>query len=215
MGKTAIVVGATGLIGKNIISFLDKADHIEKIISITRREVKYPSPKIENRIVDFDSIEEFKDRLIGDFLFSCLGTTKKQAGSINAQRKVDLDYQLRIARLALENGVENYLLVSSSGADSKSSNPYLKMKGELEDQIKKLEFKSISIFRPSLLMGQRNEFRFGEKLGGYLLPLICSIPGLKKYRPIKGGEVAAKMVDVSRNPGTGIQKYVLDEIFLN
>ena len=143
-----------------------------------------------------------------------MGTTRKQAGSIAAQRKVDLDYQYRAAQLAAERGVGHYLLVSSSGANPKSANPYLQMKGELEEKVQQLPFERISIFQPSLLLGKRPEVRLGEKLGALLLPVLCTLPGLRRYRPIRGEEVAAKMVRVSRQPGASREWFKLDELFV-
>lgn len=213
MKKTAIVIGGTGLIGSNLIHKLEKADHIEKIISITRSRVKYESEKIQNKVINFEKMGEFKDYFSGDILFSCLGTTLKKAGSIKAQRKIDLDYQFQAAKLASENGVKNYVLVSSSGANPQSKNNYLKMKGELEKKVDSLGFHSITLFRPSLLVGKRNEFRLGEKIGSYLMPFLCILPGLKKYRPIKGEIVAEKMTEISSNELSGKIIFELDEIF--
>lgn len=138
MGKTAIVIGVTGLVGSALVDHLADADHSDKVIMFTRRPVKHSSIKVFNQVVDFDSLEDFASLLSSDYLFSCLGTTRKQAGSIKAQRKIDLDYQFNAARLAADNGVHHYLLVSSSGADEKSSNPYLQMKGELEQRVQSL-----------------------------------------------------------------------------
>jgi uncharacterized protein YbjT (DUF2867 family) len=126
------------------------------------------------------------------------GDDPQAAGSIAAQRKVDLDYQYYAARLAVDRGVRHYLLVSASGANTTSKNPYLRMKGELEEKVQTLPFGRISIFQPSLLLGNRVEVRFGETAGAVLLPILCTIPGLRRYRPIRGEEVAAKMVQVSR-----------------
>ena len=147
-------------------------------------------------------------------MFSCLGTTKKQAGSIEAQRVVDYDYQWQAAQLAAANGVKHYLLVSSSGANSGSKSAYMKMKGELESAVVQLGFERVSIFQPSLLVGEREDIRIGEKIGSSLLPALCKLPGLSKYRPIKGAQVAAKMVRVSNTDGAGVSRYVLDEIFI-
>lgn len=213
MKKTAIVIGATGLIGSNLINKLEKSAHIEKIISITRSPVKYESEKIENRIIDFQKMDEFKDCFTGDILFSCLGTTLKKAGSIKNQRKIDVDFQFEAAKYASENGVKNYILVSSSGANPQSKNQYLKMKGELEEKITHLDFKSLTFVRPSLLVGKRNEFRFGEKMGSCIMPFLCIVPGLKKYRPIKGEIVAEKMTEISKGELSGKKIFELDEIF--
>jgi len=213
MSNTAIVIGATGLVGSALVNKLASAKHVDKIITLTRRPVNHASSKVENHVVNFNHLEDSITLFKGDFLFSCLGTTRRQAGSIAAQREVDLEYQFKAAQLAAQNGVAHFLLVSSSGANDKSKNPYLKMKGELEQRIKLLPFKRISFFQPSLLMGPREEFRFGEKLGGLVLPVLCFIPGLRRYRPVSGEQVAEKMVRVSQQPGAPLEYFRLDEIF--
>lgn len=213
MPKTAVILGATGLVGGEIVEQLAKRKSIATVIAITRRAVKFESPKVANHVVDFDDLSAAAELFQGDLFFSALGTTRKQAGSIKAQRTVDLDYQLQAAKLAAQNGVDHYLLVSSSAADSSSKSAYLKMKGELEDAVLKLPFARISIFRPSLLLGERARFRAGEALGAKILPAICSLPGLRRYRPITGEQVAIKMVEASLNSGPSRQNYNLDEIF--
>jgi uncharacterized protein YbjT (DUF2867 family) len=213
LDDTAIVVGATGLVGSALTRRLADAAHVKKVVTPTRRPAPHPSPKVDNRVVDFDRLEDAPSLFEGTCLFSCLGTTRRKAGSIAAQRKVDLDYPYRAARLAAGHGVRHYLLVSSSGADANSRNPYLRMKGELEEKILALPFERISIFQPSLLLGARPEFRLGEKLGAMLLPMVGALPGLRRYRPIPGDDVAAKMVQVSRQPGPAREWLRLDEIF--
>lgn len=214
MSNTAIVIGATGLVGRALVNKLASADHIDNIITLTRRPVNHASSKVENHVVNFNQLADNASLFKGDFLFSCLGTTRSQAGSIAAQREVDLEYQFKAAQLAAQNGVPHYLLISSNGANDKSNNPYLKMKGELEQRILLLPFKRISLFQPSLLMGQRKEFRLGEKLGGLILPVLSFIPGLRRYRPIRGEQVAAKMVQVSQQEGSPLEYFRLDEIFI-
>jgi uncharacterized protein YbjT (DUF2867 family) len=213
MDKTAIVLGATGLVGRTLVDQLASAKHIETVITLTRRSAAHPSPKVFNHVVDFNQLEKYVSLFQGDFLFSCLGTTLRQAGSIEAQRQVDVDYQFQAARIAASNGVTHYLLVSSSGANASSNNAYLKMKGELEQQVQSLPFSRISIFQPSLLLGQRTESRFGETIGSLLLPILCLIPGLRRFRPIKAEQVAAKLVHVSDKKGQGIEWFKLDELF--
>jgi len=211
--KTAIVLGATGLIGQNLILKLAQQSHIKKVITVTRRAVEYSHSKIENQVVDFSLLEQYSQTFAGDILFSCLGTTKKQAGSTAAQRIIDVDYQLTAAQLAANNGVHEYFLVSSSGANPNSKNAYLQMKGELEEKIMSLGFKRICIFQPSLLLGERNHFRMGEKLGSWVLPTLCKLPILKRYRPIYGAQVATKMCEVSAQQKVGISRYTLDKCF--
>ncbi|MEH6577093.1 MAG: NAD(P)H-binding protein [Amphritea sp.] len=214
MGATAIVIGATGLVGRALVDQLADADHIISVITLTRRPAEHPSAKVQNQIVGFEHLDDYASLLRGDLLFSCLGTTRKQAGSLAAQRKVDLDYQYKAAKLAASQGVKHYLLVSSSGADIDSNNAYLQMKGELEQKIQALPFKRISIFQPSLLVGKRAELRVGEKLGDWVLSLLCVIPGLRRFHPIQGEQVAAKMIQVSQQPGCLLEWFRLDEIFI-
>ena len=214
MGKIAIVIGATGLVGRALVDHLASADHIGKIITLTRRSAMHSSSKVINQVVDFDHLEDYAELFNADLLFSCLGTTIKQAGSIAAQRKVDLDYQLKAAQLASNNGVEHYLLVSSSGANEQSNSAYLKMKGVLERKIKSLPFRRISIFQPSLLLGQRTDFRLGEKIASWVMSALCVIPWLRRYQPITGEQVASKMLMVSQKTGRSRELFRLDDIFI-
>jgi len=211
--KTAIVLGATGLIGQNLTKNLAEQTHIKKVIAVTRRAIDYSHPKIENQVVDFSLLEQYSQTFEGDILFSCLGTTKKQAGSTDAQRVIDVDYQFTAAKLAAANNVPEYFLVSSSGANPNSKNTYLQMKGELEEKIMSLGFQRIDIFQPSLLLGERNHFRLGEKLGSWILPTLCKLPILQRYKPIYGAQVAAKMCQVSVQKPVGITRYTLEECF--
>jgi uncharacterized protein YbjT (DUF2867 family) len=213
VNKTAVVIGATGLIGSNLITLLDEAEHISQVIVITRRPIEYVSKKVDNHVVNFDQLSEHQDLFAGDILFSCLGTTAKQAGSILAQRVVDLDYQYTAAKIAFEQGVSHYLLVSSSGADQGSLSAYLKMKGELEDKIQSLGFDHISILQPSLLLGKREQSRLAESLAGKLLPIICKLPLLRRYKPIHGTQVAEKMVMLSNAPKAKFERFQLDQVF--
>jgi len=215
MGKVAIVIGATGLVGRTLVEQLSNAEHTKKIITLTRTPTTFSSSKVFNHVIDFDKLEDYAELFNADFLFSCLGTTLKQAGSITAQQKVDLDYQLKAAQLAASNGVSHYLLVSSNGANVKSKSQYLTMKGLLEKKIKLLPFNRISIFQPSLLIGQRSDFRLGEKIGSWLMSPIRFIPGLRRFRPITGEQVAAKMALTSQQPGQQLEIFRLDEIFIS
>lgn len=211
--QTAIVLGATGLVGRSLVDQLARADHVDRVITITRRPAPSSSAKVTNHVVDFDRLNDFASLFNAQYLFSSLGTTRKQAGSIEAQRIVDLDYQLAAAQLAARNGVAHYLLVSSTGADADASNPYLKMKGELEQRVVELPFKRISIFQPSVLAGERDEPRVGERIGGLVLQGLRFFPGLRRYRPIRGDQVAARMIEVSKTPGPSREWFRLDEVF--
>ncbi|UBU49466.1 NAD(P)H-binding protein [Cobetia amphilecti] len=213
MGQTAIVIGATGVVGREVVAELIACEAIARVITLTRRPVPGDSDKVENHVVDFARLEDWAHCFQADLLFSCLGTTLKQAGSLEAQRRVDIDHQLSAARLAAAQGVTHYLLVSSSGANHASRNGYLRMKGELEVAIKALPFARISVFQPSLLVGERSEFRLGESLARYLLPVLTRLPGLQRYRPIRGAQVAARMVEVSQRQQQAHAVYRLEEVF--
>jgi uncharacterized protein YbjT (DUF2867 family) len=214
VNKRAIVIGATGLVGCALTDQLAEAEHIAEVTTLTRRPARHPSAKIKNHVMDFDDLDSCAELFSADYLFSCLGTTRKQAGSLAAQRRVDLDYQYKAAQLAVDNGVGHYLLVSSSGADASSTNPYLKMKGELEDKVTGLAFERISIFQPSLLLGPRVDFRLGETLASWVLPGLCRFPPLRRFRPITGQQVAEKMIYVSQQSGQALECFRLDEVFL-
>lgn len=160
------------------------------------------SNNIEQYIVDFDSLEASKDLFKGDVLVCTLGTTIKKAGSESAFRRVDYDYVVNLAQLAAENDVKHFIVISAVGTDKNSKVFYSKTKGEMEEAVKSLGFDSVSILRPSLLVGERSEFRFGEHLGIWLTkPIAWLIP--KLYRPIPATQVAAKIVSLcgDSNPG--------------
>lgn len=200
MGKTALIIGATGLIGKALVNELLAQDAIAKVITLTRRGMALDDERFENHQVDFSNLTAYTEYFQqADLLFSCLGTTKKEAGSIKQQRVVDLDYQYQAAEIAHGAGVDHYFLVSSSGASASSISPYLKMKGELENKVTALGFKHCVIFQPSLLLGEREHQRPGEFLAGKVMPLFAYIPLLKRFRPIRGSDVAKKMAHVAMN----------------
>lgn len=216
--KTALVIGATGLIGRHLVDELIASASFTRIIALTRKPLLIDSAKFDNHVVDFEHLDNFSDLFAADalstyVLFSCMGTTKKQVGSIAAQRRVDLDYQYHAAHIAREQGISEYFLVSSSGANANSPSAYLKMKGQLEEKILALDFPRSVIFRPSLLLGKRTEPRFVEDVAAKIMPLLKYIPLLKTYRPITGQQVAAKMTAIAEEEGRGQESYNLDQIF--
>lgn len=213
MGKRIIVLGATGLVGRHVVERLASEEAVATVVAVTRRPVTYTSAKVMNEVVDFEHLEAHRDLFRGDALCSCLGTTRRQAGSVSAQRRVDYDYQYMAACLAAENGVEHYLLVSSGGASAQARAAYPRMKGELEDAVAALGFARMSIFRPSLIVGTREDFRLGESIARYLLPVLATIPPLKKYRAIRGDVVADKIVRAALSAGPTRALYQFDEIF--
>ena len=199
MMKTAIVIGATGLIGKHLTKLLLANPAYSTVKVFVRRSLNISNPKLEEHIVNFDEIDKWKTKIIGDELFSAMGTTIRKAKSTSIQYKVDVTYQYEVAKAASENGVKSYSLVSSSGANAKSKLFYMRIKGELDEKVKQLSFNKIRIFRPSLLLGERPEKRFGEKAAENILKIVVPIfPFLKNQRPIEGEKVARAMI-VSAN----------------
>ena len=197
--KTAIVIGATGLIGNMLVKKLLNDDRYKSVKVFSRRSTGINNQKLEEHIADFDEIEKWKHKITGDELFSAMGTTIRKAKSTLIQYKVDVTYQYEVAKAASENGVSSYFLVSSSGANAKSKLFYMRIKGELDEKVKQLSFNKIRIFRPSLLLGERPEKRFGEKAAENILKIVVPIfPFLKNQRPIEGEKVARAMI-VSAN----------------
>ncbi len=213
MSKTAIVIGASGLVGGALVDELLAHPAFSRVTCITRQPLALKHDKLHNTVVDFEALDSVAEKFRGDCLFSCLGTTRKQAGSIAAQRRVDLDYQLTAARLAKQLGVSHYLLVSAMGASQHSANAYMKMKGELEEQVTLLGFARTSIFQPSLLTGQRAQKRTMEDLSAPLMGALCKLPPLRKFRPISGAELARAMRQCSLRDGKGLKRYTLQECF--
>lgn len=213
MAKTAVLIGATGLVGNELLNKLLSSEHYSKVVTLSRRDLAISHVKLVNHVIDFDKLTQYSELIKGDVFFSCLGTTLKQAGSVAEQRKVDFDYQFIAAQLAANNNIPHYCLVSSSGANAHSRSAYLKMKGALEVQVKQLNFAKCSIFQPSLLLGERKQFRAAEKIGSYIFPVITMLPFLKRYKPITGKQVAQKVHTVSIEQQAALSYYVLDELF--
>jgi uncharacterized protein YbjT (DUF2867 family) len=197
----AIVIGATGLVGKCLVRQLLDDSAYERVVVLARRSTETRHPKYEEHVVDFESPAAFSQWVRGNVLFSCLGTTRRQAGSVAAQRRVDYDYQLEVATMAAQNGVRCYVLVSSSGANERSLSAYMKMKGELELAVQALPFDSIQILRPGLLVGEREQSRLGEAISERALHVLNAVGLARSLQPISGDQVAAAMRRVAMLPG--------------
>jgi uncharacterized protein YbjT (DUF2867 family) len=215
MKKRALILGATGLVGGHLVKLLLDDDRYERLTVFVRRSPGILHPKLTEHIVDFDNPEAWEGLVTGDDLFSCLGTTIKKAGSQDAQHRIDYTYQYRTAKAAAEKGVTTYVLVSSSGANPHSRIFYSRIKGELDRDVRGLPFRTISILKPSVLMGEREEKRTGESLGVFLGKiLIPLIPPLRKYRPIPAETVAKAMIKAANDPDArDFSEYELEEIF--
>jgi uncharacterized protein YbjT (DUF2867 family) len=203
MLRTAMIIGATGLVGSEILNYLleDPGTGVVKIF--VRRPSGVTHQKLQEFIVDFDHINEWRQHLSGDVLFSALGTTIKQVGTREAQRVVDYDYQLRVAQSAKINGTQNYVLVSAANAHPKSHFAYTRIKGDLERDILKLGFRKTTIIRPGILKGPRQVKRFMEQMAGSALSYIPVIPGLEMLKPVSGKLVAHACVETAFDEKTG------------
>ena len=208
----ALVIGATGATGKDLVSQLLTDKGYDEVNVFVRRPLAVENPKLTTHIVNFDKPEEWKDLVKGDVAFSCLGTTLKAAGSKEAQRKVDYDYQYNFAKAAKENEVEDYILVSSYGAHPKSKIFYSRMKGELEQSIKDLHFNKLTIFQPGMLERKDSE-RTGEVLGGKIIKFANKFGVLTQQKPLPTEVLAKAMINSSKIKSYGYSKIKLGSIF--
>lgn len=208
----ALVIGATGATGKDLVQQLLNDKDFEKIDVFVRKPLDIQNEKLNTHVIDFEKPEEWKDLVKGDVAFSCLGTTLKDAGSKDAQRKVDFDYQYHFAKAARENDVDDYILVSAYGANPKSKIFYSKMKGELEEAVKKLHFSKITIFKPGMLE-RRNSERTGEVLGSRIIKFVNKLGLFESQKPLPTDILAKAMINSSKIKSNGYSSIKLGNIF--
>lgn len=211
--KTALLIGASGLVGSNVLKLLLDDPHCGSVIVFVRNTTDLEHPKLTENLIDFDNEENWRSLVKGDILFSALATTIRAAGSREAQYKVDFTYQFAFAKAAAENGVRDYVLCSSAGADPKSWFFYLRMKGELEEAVKNLGFDHISFIRPAQLQGRREEPRPREEWLLRMVRAMNAINFFKKYEPISGEQVARAMIQTGFEPESSLNIYKWREVF--
>jgi uncharacterized protein YbjT (DUF2867 family) len=210
---TALLIGATGLVGSKLLDRLLADARVSKVISLGRRPSGKTHSKLEEHVIDFEKPEAWSTLVRGDVAFSSLGTTARQAGSQAVQRRIDYDYQLMFATAAAKNGVPTYVLCSSSSADAEARVFYSRIKGELDRDVQKLGFTRVRIMRPSLLGGQRDATRPGEVIGGVVLNALNAVGIGRRYREIPGEVVAQAMLNAAFDPAAGARIFTLDEVF--
>jgi uncharacterized protein YbjT (DUF2867 family) len=213
MSRTALVAGASGLVGGHLLRSLLADAAYTRVVMLGRRQIETRHPKLEQRVVDFGALDAVTD-VAADDAFCCLGTTIKTAGSQEAFRKVDHDYVLAFARAGRRAGAAQFLLVTALGADPTSRIFYSRVKGEVEAAVRQLPYRGVQIFRPSFLMGHRAEGRLAERIA---LPIARAVAPLligplRRYRPIDAADVARAMVQIAKEAPRGPNVFEYDGI---
>ena len=197
--KTALVFGSTGLVGGHLLDQLIKNENYNKIKLFVRSEIIINDLKVEIVKTDFNNMQKHKEEMTGDDCYFCIGTTKQNSPDKDEYRRVELDLPKQIAQITKSNSVNSFVFVSSGYADPNSSGDYLKFKGLVEEELKRLSFNKLGIMRPSFLIGDRKEKRLGEKLGIFVFKLLSPLflGPLKKMKPIQSEKVAKAMIKIS------------------
>ena len=196
--KTALLFGSSGLIGGHLLNILIQNNDYNKIKIFVRSEPETIDSKIEIIKTDFNNLKKHIEDIKGDDCFFCIGTTKQNSPDKNEYKRIERDMPVEIAKIAKTNSVNSFVYVSSGFANPKNSGAYLRYKGEVEEELKRLNFTKLGIMRPSFLMGNRKEKRFGEKIGIFLFKLLSPLflGPLKKMKPIQSEKVAHAMINV-------------------
>ena len=199
--KTALLFGASGLVGNHLLNQLISNNNYSKIKLFVRSSIEISDPKIEIIQTDFKNLENHREDIKGDDCFFCIGTTKKNSPDKNEYKRVELEVPKQVAQIAKSNSVNSFVFISSGYADPKSSGDYLKFKGEVEEELKRLNFQKLGIMRPSFLLGDRKEKRIGEKIGIFVFKLLSPLflGPLKKMKPIHSATVAKAMITITQN----------------
>ena len=197
--KTALVFGSSGLVGSHLVRLLNKNSIYEKIKLFVRSTSEINTSKIEIINTDFNNLSNHKEDINGDDCFFCIGTTKKNTPDKDEYRRIEYDIPVEIAKIAKSNSINSFFYVSSGFADAKSSSAYLKNKGQVEEELIKLNFSILGIMRPSFLVGNRKEKRPGEEVGIFFFKIFSPLllGPLKKMRPIQSEKVAKVMIKVA------------------
>jgi uncharacterized protein YbjT (DUF2867 family) len=213
--KTALLIGATGLVGEQCLQQLLESTTYDKVIAVTRKKLSLENSKLHNVVMDFDKPEAVKDSLRCDDVYCAIGTTIKKSGSKDAFRKVDYEYPLHLAQLCLSNGAKRFILVSSLGADAQSGVFYSRVKGELEEALKKLNYETLIILRPSILLGNRKEQRPGEAIARFVAEKFSFLFAgpLKQYRGTPVNLLARVMIKTGTSGFKGIRVLENNDIF--
>lgn len=210
MAKVALVLGATGLIGSEVTDGLLRNGSWDEVRVLVRRPLEQNHPKLKQMVIDWEQLQQHEDAFNGvSAVFCCLGTTIKKAGSQSNFERVDLDYPLQAAAIAKKQSVKQFLAVSSMGANPKSRNFYSRTKGRVEEGLVAADFQGLHLFRPSLLLGSRQEFRLGERVAAKLMKAMdfLMVGKAAKYRAIQARTVARAMINIALAGTRGVHIY--------
>ena len=198
--KTALIFGSSGLIGNELLELILKDNNYIKIKLFVRSDLTDVNSKIEIIKTDFNNIENHKDKIVGDDCFFCIGTTRKNTPDKNEYIKIEYNLPIEVAKIAKSNSINNFIYISSLGANPNAASFYLKNKGQTEQELIKLNFMNLSILRPSILLGNRKENRVGEKIGIFAMKTLSPLflGNMKKYKPIKVEYVSKAMLQVAQ-----------------
>ena len=212
--RTALVLGATGLVGGHVLDLLLVDAAWTRVLTLGRRPAARDDPRLEQRVVGFDRVEEHAEAFAVDAVFCCLGTTIRAAGSQEEFRRVDHDYPVAAARLASGRGAPHFLLVTAMGADAGSRVFYNRVKGEVERDVTALPFAGVTIARPSLILGERTGRRTAEGIAQKLAPVLnpLLIGPLRRYRAIPAASIARALVKLARQGPAGVRVVESDEL---
>ena len=210
--KTAIVIGATGLVGSTLVKQICENPNYSKVVLLLRKPLNISHSKLIQEVINFDKLDVSK--IVGDDLFCAMGTTLAKAGSKENQYKIDCTYPYEIGKIAKVNGVKQFILVSSAGANFESSNFYLRTKGDLEKKIQSIGFQNFVSVRPSMLLGDRQESRLGERIGKGVFNLLSPLMfgSLRKYRSVEASDVAKSMQRFANQELSGVKYVEYDDI---
>ena len=212
--KTALIFGSSGLIGNELLSIIIQNSNYNKIKLFVRSAPSSNDSKLEVIKTDFNNLEKYKASMVGDDCFFCIGTTRKDTPDKKEYRKVEYNIPVDVAKITKSNSIKSFVYVSSLGANPNSSSFYLKNKGQVEEELNKLNFTKLAVIRPSILLGNRKVFRLGERIGIFIMQVlsIFFLGSLKKYKPIQAKNVAKAMVATIQNHD---QKIIFESNELN
>lgn len=208
---TALVAGTTGLVGSQVLALLLQDESYDRVVALSRKPLSVVHPKLQNLVLDFDSLTNYMEQLKADDIFCCLGTTIRQAGTKEAFRKVDFEIPLALAKACHAQGARQYLLITALGSDKRSAIFYNRVKGEVEEAIRQVGFECLHIFQPSMLLGNRKDQRAGESAGKIVMKALDFIIP-KNYKAIDSARLAKAMLAIARRRQEGVHVHPSGEL---